>query len=199
MRRRISLLALGLSACMAWLGASDASATVMVEVPLEQLVQRADAIVHGTVTRTGTRLEMRESGLEPQTLVTLRVHSWIAGEGGATVTLRELGGTWQGGGLRFEGTPQYTVGEEVVVFLERRAEAPHDLRTLEMVQGKFSVRHGVPGVPSIVRRDLDGIAFARWADGRQTVQAPGEDPAMQLDAFLDFVRQVRRDRSGGER
>ena len=124
MRRRISLLALGLSACMAWLGASDASATVMVEVPLEQLVQRADAIVHGTVTRTGTRLEMRESGLEPQTLVTLRVHSWIAGEGGETVTLRELGGTWQGGGLRFEGTPQYTVGEEVVVYVHQSLRHP---------------------------------------------------------------------------
>ena len=199
MRRRISLAALGLLACMAWLGASSASATVMVEVPLEQLVQRADAIVHATVTRTGTRMEMREGGLEPQTIVTLRVHEWIAGEGGETVTLRELGGTWQGGGLRYIGTPEYAVGEEVVIFLERRAEAPHDLRTLEMVQGKFTVRHGVPGVPSTVQRDLDGIAFARWADGRQTVQHAGEDPAMMLETFLDFVRQVRRDASGGAR
>ncbi len=178
--------------------APTASATVMVEVPLEDLVQQADAIVHGTVVRTAVRLEMREGALEPQTITTIRVREWIAGGGGEEVELRELGGVWQGGGVRFDGTPEYHAGEEVVVFLERRPEEPRDLRTLAMVQGKFEVRHGVPGVPSCVRRDLSGIAFARWADGQQTVSEPGDDPAMELETFLDFVRRVRRDAEAGQ-
>jgi hypothetical protein len=176
---------------------STASATVMVEVPLEDLIQQADVIVRGTVVSTAVRLEMREGALEPQTVTTIRVREWLAGSGGETVELRELGGVWQGGGVRFDGTPEYRAGEEVVVFLERRTDGPRDLRTLAMVQGKFEVRHGAPGVPSCVLRDLSGIAFARWADGQQTVSEPGDDPAMELETFLDFVRRVRRDAEAG--
>lgn len=169
-----------------------ASATVMVEVPLEEMIVRADVIVHGTVRATQVQMHMREGGLEPQTVTTIEVHEWLGGTpAGTTVQLRELGGVWQGGGLHFEGTPEYHVGDEVVVFLERRPEAPHDLRTFAMVQGQFLVQHGVPGVPSSVRRDLSGIAFARWAEGRQVVSAPGQEPAMELGTFLDFVRRVR--------
>lgn len=179
-------------ACLAL--ASPASATVMVELPLEELIQRADVIVHARVIDSRVRLEMRENALEPQTLTTLEVIEWIAGPGGQTVQLRELGGVWQGGGVRYEGTPEYAVGDEVVVFLERRPEAPHDLRTLALAQGKFTVRHGVPGVPSSVSRDLSGIAFARWADGRQTVSEPGQEAAVELGVFLDFVRRARGQR-----
>ena len=171
--------------------ASTASATVMVEIPLDTMIRDADVIVHGTVARSGVRMAIHADSMVPETLTTIRVREWLAGPGGETVELRELGGVHQGGGLRYEGTPRYRVGEEVVVFLERRPEAPHDLRTLGMVQGKFMVRHGVPGVPSSVRRDLEGIAFARWADGRQTVSPPGHEPAMELGTFLDHVRRLR--------
>ena len=139
---------------------------------------------------------MGAHSMEPQTITTLRVHEWIAGAGGDTVEIRELGGVWQGGGVAYEGTPRFVQGEEVVLFLERRPEAPHDLRTLGMVQGKFIVRHGVGGVPSTVRRDLSGIAFASWSNGRQTIGPPGQQPVMQLDMFLDYVRRLRVDGGG---
>jgi hypothetical protein len=174
--------------------ATTALATVMVEVPLDEMIQRADVIVRGTVVASRARLVMREGALEPQTFTTIRVAEWLAGVGGDRVELRELGGTWQGGGLRYDGTPEYAVGEEVVVFLERRPEAPHDLRTFAMVQGKFTVRPGVPGVPDSVSRDLSGVAFARWADGQQTVRAAPAEPAMALETFLDHVRRVRGQR-----
>jgi hypothetical protein len=183
-----------LAALVAAVPASRASATVMVEVPLEELVQGADAIVHARVVSSRVRVEMRQNGLRPETVTTLEVIEWLAGPGGRTVELRELGGVWQAGGVHYEGTPEYAVGEEVVVFLERRAESPHDLRTLALAQGKFVVRHGVPGVPSSVLRDLDGIAFASWSEGRQQVTAPAPEPAMELGVFLEFVRQTRRAR-----
>lgn len=171
--------------------ASTASATVMVEVPLDEMIRRADAIVHATVERSGVRMAIGGGSMVPETITTLRVHEWIAGPGGETVELRELGGVWQGGGLRYDGTPTYAPGEEVILFLERREEAPQDLRTFAMVQGKFTVMHGVPGVPSSVRRALAGIAFLRWADGQQSVSPPGRESAMELQTFLDHVRRVR--------
>lgn len=172
--------------------AAGASATVMVEIPLDTMIQDADIIVHGRVVESGVRMNANGDSFVPETLTTVQVTEWLGGEAREeTVTLRELGGIWQGGGLHYEGTPRYRVGEEVILFLERRPEAPHDLRTMGMVQGKFSVRHGVPGVPSSVRRELEGIAFASWADGQQRVNAPGDEPAVELQVFLDHVRRVR--------
>ncbi|MBX3270022.1 MAG: hypothetical protein KF729_07155 [Sandaracinaceae bacterium] len=201
-------LELGLAgAALVTLVTASASATVMIEYALEELVGGADAVVHATVVQSRVRMVLDgEGGMAPETLTTLRVHEWIAGPGGATVELRELGGVYPGGGLRYDGTPEYAVGEEVVVFLERRHEAPHDLRTLGMAQGKFIVRQGLGGVPSTVRRDLTGIAFARWRDGVQTVVHPCdgatsarcEQPGMDLHGFLDYVRRVRRDLRGAQ-
>ena len=188
------------AAALALIVASGANATVMIEYSLEELVRSSDVIVHATVTHSDVRMELREGGMEPQTVTTLRVQDWIAGGesvDGDTVTLRELGGIWNGGGLWYSGTPHYTVGEEVVVFLERRPEAPHDLRTFGMAQGKFVVGHGVGTVPSTVRRDLDGISFARWSEGQQTVTHPGQEPEMQLDVFVEYVRQIRASYGGG--
>jgi hypothetical protein len=170
---------------------SSASATIMVEVPLDEMIQRADLVVHGTVIRTDVVVSLDGPSPEPQTITTLRVREWLGGGTGETVRIRELGGSWQGRTLRYDGTPEYRVGEEVVVFLERRPEAPNDLRTFAMVQGKFVVQHGVPGVPSSVSRDLAGISFYRWAEGQQRINAPGAEPAMELETFLDFVRRTR--------
>lgn len=193
-KRTLGLTLMGVAAVLAV--AASASATVMVELSLEELIRGADTIVHARVVDTGVRMAIRDNSMEPETLTSFRVIEWIAGAGGETVRIRELGGVWQGGGLRYEGTPRYHLGEEVVLFLERRSDAPHDLRTLGMVQGKFIVTHGLGGVPSTVRRDRRGIGFARWADGRQTVEAPGDELVMQLDMFLDHVRWVRAEGGG---
>src|SRR5690349_15411228 len=77
-----------LSAAASLAVASTASATVMVEVPLDEMIQRADAIVRGTVVATRVRLDVRDGALEPQTFTTLRVTEWLAGHGGETVELR---------------------------------------------------------------------------------------------------------------
>jgi len=193
-KRTLGFSVLGALATLAF--AASASATVMVELSLEELVRGADTIVHASVIDTGVQMRLSANSMEPQTITTLRVHEWIAGAGADTVEVRELGGVWQGGGLRFDGTPGFARGEEVVLFLERRPDAPHDLRTLGMVQGKFIVRHGVGGVTSTVHRDLPGIAFASWSSGRQVISAPGQQPVMQLDTFLDYVRRLRAEGGG---
>lgn len=190
-KRTLGLGLVGVS--LALLIAASASATVMVEFSLEEIVRSADTIVHATAIRTNVRMALTDGSMSPETVTTFEVREWIAGAGGETVQIRELGGVWQGGGLRYDGTPTYAAGEEVILFLERRPEAPHDLRTFGMVQGKFIVRHGIGGVPATVRRDLDGISFAHWADDQQTVDTPGDEAVMQLDNFLDYVRRVRAD------
>ncbi len=166
-----------------------ARATVMVEVPLEDMILGADAIVHGRVIANDVRMSLDRGELEPNTFVTIEVTEWLAGEGGRTVTLRELGGTFQGITTEVVGVPRYAVGDEVIVFLERREDGREDLRTMAMAQGQFRVRHSLTEAPR-VERDLEGVAFARWVDGQQTVQDPAS-PSMELEAFKAYVRQTR--------
>ena len=171
---------------------ASAEATVMVELTLEDMARDAVAIVHGRVIRTGGHLGIREGSAEPYTVTTLDVIEWIKGPGGDRVELREIGGELGGGrgGMAIDGVPNYTAGEEVVVFLEDDPDADF-YRTYGMVQGKFVVLHGVPGVPDTVVRDSEAVAFARWTEGRMILQR-GTRQAMSLETFLDVVAGVLR-------
>lgn len=181
--------ALGVAALLLIVSAS-AHATVMVEVPLEEMIQQADAIVYGRVVRSDVRVAIDDGQMVPQTYTTIEVTEWLGGEGGETVQLRELGGTYDGITHEVVGVPTYAVGDEVIVFLERREGPRYDLRTFAMAQGKFVVQAQLEG-PRMVARDLDGVSFYRWADGNRDVVEPGPEPRMPLDAFLGYVRQLR--------
>ena len=166
---------------------ASASATVMVEVPLEDMARDADAIVVGRVLRSEVQLRVDPvRGVEPHTLTTLAVGEWIVGPGGATVVIDELGGEVQGRGLAVAGVPVYHRGEEVVVFLER---APTGLRTYAMAQCRFEIRRGIGGVPDHVFRDLSEVAFASWSGGRMRVGEGSEVP-VSLGIFLEYVRRI---------
>ncbi|MCA9608932.1 MAG: hypothetical protein KC619_25190 [Myxococcales bacterium] len=164
-----------------------ASATVMVEVPIEDMARDADAIVMGRVVSTEVRVVIDPvRGAMPHTLTQIRVAEWIAGSGGATVVVDELGGEIQGQGLAIAGTPVYRAGEEVIVFLER---ADGRLRTYAMAQGRFEIRRGIGGVPDYVTRDLSDVAFVRWSAGGMTV-GHGNDVPVALETFVDHVRRI---------
>lgn len=172
------------------LWASPSSATVMIEVPLTELVRASDLIVVARVTASEARYAIdAERGREIHTFTELSVTEWLKGSGPATVSLEEFGGEVNGVAFLTSGTPTYAVGEEVVVFLERH---PHggSHRTLAMAQGRFEIRRGVAGVPDRVQRDLEGISFARWVDGQMTVGHPHGEAAVELNVFLDTVRHL---------
>lgn len=165
---------------------SPVSATVMVEVPLEDMAVDADAIAIGTVTRSGVQMVFERGRMLPWTATTLNVEEWIkGGDGAPTLVIHERGGEWQGGGMRIDGTPEYQVGEHVVVFLFR--DPVGRLRTYGMVQGKFVIRAAVDG-PTLVERDLTGVGFARWNSGGMSVQPPPPPATMTLDELLARTR-----------
>ncbi len=159
--------------------AAQVRATVMVEVPLEELAREAHAIVRGVVTHTGTRMAIRGDSLDPHTLVTIRVHEWLKGRGGRTVRLRELGGVGRFTALAIGGAPRYRAGEEVVVFIERLPGGA--LRTLALSQGRFAVRRNLRDGRAVVTRDLSGLGFARFDRKGVTVHDAGRTPALALD------------------
>jgi hypothetical protein len=194
-RRSWTGLGATLLACLLAAGTfSTARATVMVEVALEDMIRDSVAIVRGRVIHSGTHMLVREHGMDPATVTTLRVDEWLKGEGGPTLSIRELGGligpTGQGGGMRIDGTPQYALGEEVLVFLAPDPDDATYFRTYAMAQGKFVVLRGVGGAPDVVTRDTATVAFARWARGRMTLHH-GNREVLPLDSFVELVRGVQ--------
>ncbi len=188
--RRFRALAGGalaaLLATLTWLGV--ARATVMVEVPFDRLAAQADAIVHGRVLRTGSRLVADADGtFTPHTITEIEVFEPIRGPRVTRILIDELGGEVQGHGMWIDGTPRYRRGEECVVFL--RALPDGHYRTYAMAQGHFEVVPGVAGVAPVVVRDTSAIGMASWARGPMTIQ-PGTVASMPLAAFLDYVRDL---------
>lgn len=168
--------------------AQRTQATVMVEIPLEDMVMDADAIVLAHVDRVGVQVALRGRAMEPWTVNSLRVDRWLKSGGSGHVLVYERGGRWEGGGMAIAGTPEYLEGEQVVVFLRIDDEGRY--RTYGMVQGRFVVQQGVPGQAAIVRRDLGGVGFASWArDGGMQVEHRGATVA-SLDALLGRIAQV---------
>lgn len=179
----LAIIALG------WGLALPAHATVMVEIPFEQLVASSDVIVHGTVLRTGTRLVQFDGRFEPHTVSDLRVDDWLKGSSADVVEIEEIGGSTDTYGTWIDGTPRYGRGDEVIVFLRRLPNG--SFRTVGMAQGRFDVAHAItstPGGTTTVRRDTTALAFASWADGQMMVEDGGVGPAI---GYLDFVGIVR--------
>jgi hypothetical protein len=181
------------------LTAVPAYATVMTEIPMEDLVLRADAIVHGSVLRVGARLESFDDRLEPHTVAELRVDEWLRGEptdaqSGERIAIDELGGTVDGRGSWIDGTPRYEAGQEVIVFLRRLPNGA--FRTVGMEQGRFEVEHVVEGsgaavtTRTLVARDTRGLGFASWREGVMQVRDGAREPSVPFDTFVAFVRGV---------
>ena len=117
------------------LGSPNLFATLMTPLPIEDLAQRAELILHGSVT-SKTCLRSPEGRI--YTRVELQVHEvWKGNLTTNTFTIVHGGGTVGNMRTAVSGQVEYKVGEEVVAFLvlNPRGEGV----TLGLAQGKFHV------------------------------------------------------------
>jgi hypothetical protein len=167
---------------LASLMARDATATVFAPREFSELVRAARAIVYGQVVS----IRARESGdrLRVETLVTLRVGSYLKGNLGEEVTFVVPGGTFGRYRTVIVGAPQFREGEEVVLFLNTRGPSmPYVLR---MGEGVFRV---VRQPDSTERTVLPAPLIGQSAAWQPIVRGDSSRPLMSLG---DFAAQVRR-------
>ena len=112
------------------------SATVFVAMSDADLTRASDVILTGTVTEI--RCVATRGGRSIQTFVTLDVDQVLKGTlKRQTITIREPGG--EVGPIRQQiyGTPQYAIGEDVFVFLQRHKDGT--LGTTNLGLGKYRI------------------------------------------------------------
>jgi hypothetical protein len=194
MQRTISLLVV----LWALLVPSYALATIVVHYDLDALTTAADVVVVGHV-------EAQRSKWEGARIVTdyeVRVSLPVVGASGSRMVVRTLGGRVGEWAQMAHGVPQFKVGQDVLLFLER--DSAGDLhRVIGMAQGRLTVARDAQGRVWAVQ-DLAGLSVARVtgvSGGKRSAELVGPAPPIrmelgallaQIDGSLEKVgRQVR--------
>ncbi|MFI5289668.1 MAG: hypothetical protein ACHQ17_08455 [Polyangia bacterium] len=149
----MSRLALVASLCLV---SGVASATTMIPLDLQALTRRADRVVLGTVMSSQASWTRDHDAI--YTDVTVRIERAYKGaaEPGQTITIRREGGIVDGIEMRVFGAAILRVGEEAVLFVERRGVASY---VVGMSQGMLRVETLADGSKQVRAPDLSGIAL----------------------------------------
>ncbi len=114
----------------------NADATIIVPTEDHHLIRQASTIVLGQITRIDSHWYAAKTQI--YTHVGVRVEEVLKGElSEPEITVKQLGGTV--GGLRswIFGSPEFALGERVLLFLTANPDGT--LRVLSLYQGKFSI------------------------------------------------------------
>ena len=121
--------------------ACSAQATRMSPLSMEQLTSKADVVLHGTVA---AKTVQRDGGGRIYTSVQLQVtEAWKGVPKANPFTIVQAGGTLGEEIATVDGQEEFSIGEEVVVFLvmNERSEGV----VIGLVQGKFKVAKDATG------------------------------------------------------
>jgi hypothetical protein len=130
------LLLLSLLSAPLVLPASARAATFIAQ-SVEETARTSDAVVRGTVVGTTSRWV----GPRIFTEVEIAVTSAWKGTPGRTVTVTVPGGAVGELAQRVDAAPEFTIGEDVVVFVQR-APRGNMLRVNGLAMGKYRVENG---------------------------------------------------------
>ena len=102
-----------------WLFLTSANATTVIPPTFEEMTDRADLVFAGKVL--SSRSEWRSVGTKRVifTLVEYETQDVLKGHGIKSVTLQFLGGTVGEVTMEVSGVTKFTVGERVILFVEK--------------------------------------------------------------------------------
>ncbi len=175
MRRPRTLLAV--APLLLLLAPAGARGATLVAKSVEESARTSDAVVRGTVVSTASRWDAGHIVTDVEIAVT---SAW-KGQPGSKVTVTIPGGVVGDLGQHVDAAPKFTVGEDVVVFVQRAPNGRMN-RVNGLAQGKYHVEDG------LARPDTDGVRIVV----RQPVPA-GEKlvQPMTVDELEQRVRSAR--------
>ena len=160
---------------------ATASATTVVVPSDAELFAASRAVVEGTVREIRSR--KIDGGRQIVTYVSIDVETVFAGDlAPGRIVLRELGGEVGDEFTIVHGSPEYRVGERVLIFLD--ADPSGFLRTWGLFLGKYSIRTGDRG-PVVSRQAAsDDVRIAG-------ISHDGE-PITEVAPYAEFVDALVR-------
>lgn len=155
-------------------------------LPLDRMAVRAGQIFTGEVVGIASQMNGRRNGIF--TFVTIEVDEYLKGGRRGVLTLRFLGGEAEGYRLTVPGSPEFHLGEEVLVFTD--GGAGRIPAVFGMAAGKFRLARNPVTGERLLERSLDGLILEDSSGARVTAgQADAQGPA-SLDAVRRIVREA---------
>ena len=130
MKKRIAFLLL------AFLWVSGAAATTLLPMNLDDLTAESPAIAYGKIV--ASRTEWNNAHTLIYTVYTVQVVEYLKGDLGPSFELQEPGGELDGLSMSVAGVPQFTVGQEALLFLWTDPQGLHQVTGFE--QGNLTVQ-----------------------------------------------------------
>ncbi|HEY0160800.1 MAG TPA: PKD domain-containing protein [Thermoanaerobaculia bacterium] len=153
-------------------------ATTIVLPTDEQLIAKSPVIVEGTVV-SSTPVE-RNGSIWTDTVVSVARN--VKGRTPETITVHELGGIVGERVTRIYGTPVFTAGKQVLLFLEPSPRGGY--RTIDLFVGKFERAQTLSGQRLWLREDYTNDATLLDADFQPLAARNVQRDAAGFDAFV---------------
>ncbi|HXI03824.1 MAG TPA: hypothetical protein VNI57_11675 [Candidatus Saccharimonadales bacterium] len=179
--------AAGLSLVLVLLAAAaPAGATTLRRMDLPELVGRAHRVVRARAV--DRQVYWNAEGTRIYTDTTFEVLDEAKGHGPGRLTVSLLGGRIDPAVMIVDGTPEFHVGEEVVLFTSPRPDGKQNL--VGFSQGVMRVREDPATGAKFVAGEVPvGVRFVETRGGAP-VAVPGESLRAPLDAFMKEVRAI---------
>src|ERR1700730_8970638 len=161
-------------------------ATTISTIPSDDdMIIGARAIVRGKVLSVGSSFDAQQNRIF--TYTTLRVQEVIKGQiSERKIVIKEEGGQVGTRGSRIFGTPEFTLGEQVLLYLDTWSDG--SLRVHQLFLGKFSIIEDPNTGKLIVVRstaDADVVMVNSLPQSNQAKGAATEK--MELAAYTEMV------------
>lgn len=185
-----------------WASALGLHATTVEPMEFTELVNASDYIVRGRVKQLRHEVRQQAGRELPFTLVEVEVLEVVAGTPPARVTLSVLGGrTSDGGELRVDGVPQFTVGDEEVFFVQ--GNGTNFYPTTAVMHGRYPVLFDkqlnrayvarINRVPLAATAEI-GLPLAEGKLAQLLRRQRRADDALTPAEFTASIREVRTEK-----
>ncbi len=183
MKHRQIIPLLPLAAMLYMFFMAEGLALTVKKTSLKALTLSSELIVFGKIS--AIKYEWGDAAHRSiHTVITVEVGEYLKGEGGPTVAVRQLGGQIGDFGQVVPGSPEFSPGEEVVLFLQKHREA-YWIHSIAL--GRFAVARDQSG-ERVVLNDLRGILVDEQL---RLVDAEEAYIRMPLNQFIDAVQSFR--------
>jgi hypothetical protein len=163
----------------------NAVATIIIPTEDHQLIRQASTIALGQVT--GIEGHWYAAKKQIYTHIRIRVEEVLKGElPEIEVTLNQLGGTVRGIRSWIFGSPEFVLGERVLLFLTRNPDG--SLRVLNLYQGKFSVVQNAQTGEPFIYRGLNPEGVHNLA--RSATPQDSAKPLVEMRALAIFKAEI---------
>jgi hypothetical protein len=176
--------------------AAATRATTVTPPNFTELVTDSDYVVHGKVDSVRTEKVVRGAREVLVTFVDFRVIEVVAGQAPSAdvVTLQMLGGRLGDEELWVEGSPQFVVGDEDILFVRGNGRFVSPLNG--MMHGRYRVAKDPESDRKVVTRD-NRQPLTNTSEVASALRPPGDSEAASLPTVekamssTDFMKAIR--------